>query len=252
MKQNLIDELKKAEHRGFTLIELVVVIAVVAVLLALQISALARATRQTVAAQCAENLRQFTCAAQIYGHEFNNRLPNNTAGFWAWDLDWRTGELLDRYGAPWKVLYCPGTAPRFDDAANYTLYLFGSASFHVIGYAHTFPGSTTLDPTNQNATLFPPTVPVSFGVSRRETAAERVFLADATISVPGQNNEALRNTYNYTIINGGFSIAHTSPHLGGNIPLGGNVSMLDGHVEWRSFPNMHVRTSSGSAPTFWW
>jgi prepilin-type processing-associated H-X9-DG protein len=37
------------------------------------------------------------------------------------------------------------------------------------------------------------------------------------------------------------------------LPAGGNVGMLDGHVEWRVFPQMHVRTPQGSGtPVFWW
>jgi prepilin-type processing-associated H-X9-DG protein len=41
--------------------------------------------------------------------------------------------------------------------------------------------------------------------------------------------------------------------LNGLIPLGGNVGMLDGHVEWRNFTNMLPRAGSGaSAPFFFW
>jgi hypothetical protein len=41
-----------------------------------------------------------------------------------------------------------------------------------------------------------------------------------------------------------------SPHLKGNIPSGGHVGFKDGHAEWRKFPGMTPRTTSGAV--FWW
>jgi prepilin-type processing-associated H-X9-DG protein len=51
-------------------------------------------------------------------------------------------------------------------------------------------------------------------------------------------------------VQGGFGKPHTSPHLIGNLPAGGNLGMLDGHVEWRKFQDMQIRSASG--PFFWW
>jgi prepilin-type processing-associated H-X9-DG protein len=45
----------------------------------------------------------------------------------------------------------------------------------------------------------------------------------------------------------------------GDLPAGGNLGMLDGHVQWRKFDLMHIRASGGiwsgannSCPTYWW
>jgi prepilin-type processing-associated H-X9-DG protein len=43
---------------------------------------------------------------------------------------------------------------------------------------------------------------------------------------------------------------HTSAHLKGVIPRGGNVGFKDGHVEWRDFADMQEVTVAG--PPFWW
>jgi prepilin-type processing-associated H-X9-DG protein len=43
-----------------------------------------------------------------------------------------------------------------------------------------------------------------------------------------------------------------SAHLDRRFPAGGNLAMLDGHVEWRKFEDTTARTSSGSSPVFWW
>src|SRR5437762_2737797 len=77
----------------------------------------------------------------------------------------------------------------------------------------------------------------------------RVLLADATIQAgPGGS---------FTDIPGGYADprtgrlkSHITAHLNGNQPAGGNLAMLDGHVEWRNFKDMQVRSSSG--PSFWW
>ena len=238
-------------REGFTLTDLLVILAAIAVLISLRLPALARATSQTKRAQCAANLRQFTLAVQIYAGEFNDKLPNSSAGYWAWDLPWDLGDQLNRFGANWRVLYCPGTSPRFTDDDNFDLYNFAPPYYRVLGYANTFPGLAIVVASNQNVTLTPQPIQVGFGKYVTPLASERVLLADATISAPGQNNESLRDTYNYTTIAGGYAPPNVSNHLRGKIPAGGNLGMLDGHVEWRRFENMHVRTT-GSSPVFWW
>ena len=55
----------------------------------------------------------------------------------------------------------------------------------------------------------------------------------------------------YTGIKGGWAELHRTAHLSGAIPAGGNVVMLDSHVEWRKFYRMFPRTSGG-VPVFWW
>ena len=103
--------------------------------------------------------------------------------------------------------------------------------------------SASLISSNYVKTLTPPS-----GVA----AADRVLIADVTISLPGQNNENLRNAYQYTGINGGWSSPHRTSHMKGPLPAGGNLCMLDGHVEWHAFSDMHVRTASSGTPVFWW
>ena len=87
-----------------------------------------------------------------------------------------------------------------------------------------------------------------------ESASQRVLAADATLSAGA--DEANRQNNNYINVQGGYQNPigtykpHTSPHLQGPLPSGGNLVMLDGHVEWRKFRLMHVRTTA--APYFWW
>ena len=233
---------------AFSLTDLMVVIAVTLVLAGLACAARAGATDGSKRAVCVSHLRQFALALQVYGSDYKNRLPANTSGSWAWDCPWNLGDQLNTYGAPWQILYCPGTAPRFSEADNWQLYRFVIGSFHVLGYACTLSGTTSLVSTNWNATLEPRSISYGLKVSR---PSDRVLLADGTISGSGQYNEAMRDRYNYTSIPGGFRLAQISPHLQGLIPAGGNLAMLDGHVEWRPFAEMHIRSTSG-VPGFWW
>jgi prepilin-type N-terminal cleavage/methylation domain-containing protein/prepilin-type processing-associated H-X9-DG protein len=236
---------------GFTLAELLVILAVIAVLAMLELPTLAGAKSGTRIGQCAINLRQFTLTLQIYGSDYGDRLPSADGGFWAWDMPWSLGTLLNRYGAQQKVLYCPGTAPKFTDADNLNLYSFLAGSFRELGYALTLTNAASVLSAEQNATLTPQPLQSGSALRPPPLASQRVLFADATISAPGQNDELLRSTYNYTSIPGGYIKSFLSPHLNGIIPAGGNLGMLDGHVEWRKFEDMHVRTQGGS-PVFWW
>ena len=57
---------RKRHRRGFTLVELLVVIAVIAILLALLMPALSRGTSVAQRMKCVSNLRQLGIAAQMY------------------------------------------------------------------------------------------------------------------------------------------------------------------------------------------
>ncbi len=234
-----------ARRGAFTLVELLAILAVLALLVAVRLPALAKATQRTQRVQCASNLRQVSLAVQISAGESNDKLPPVPDSSWAWDLPVSVADVLGAYGATRHFLYCPAYPEHDDEGWSY------SPTFHVIGYATTFPGSTMVRSTNQNATLAPQSIRFVIITFPPPLASQRPLLADATISY--YNNEKDRVGNNYAGIRGGWSGSQRSPHLNKgepHLPTGGNVAMLDGHVEWRDFAAMHVRTTSG--PYFWW
>jgi prepilin-type N-terminal cleavage/methylation domain-containing protein/prepilin-type processing-associated H-X9-DG protein len=246
---------------GFTLIELLVVIAIIAILAAMLLPVLAKSRDQAIRTQCKSNLNQFNIALHMYADENKDLLPqqaNDGGVYWAWDLPWNEGLNLLADGMIWKTFYCPGTAWKFADTNNYDLfYNYAPGNIHVVGYALTLTNTAEFtEPgpmTNLNVNMSTPRTwevgpsTVAFG-----SMTERVVLADATLELNGSWN-SVQGGYTYQ----GRPFDHTSAHLVNGIkPAGGNLAMMDGHVEWRDFKLMIKRTDSatgsGTEPAFWW
>jgi prepilin-type processing-associated H-X9-DG protein len=157
-------------------------------------------------------------------------------------------------GALWKTFYCPGTSPRFIETNNYDLFFrFASGIFHVLGYASTMPDLIALNPTNVNKKMIPQAITYGAITYPPPSPSDRVLNADATIRSGAGSGS-------WSVINGGYTYPwpgggvkpHTSPHLNGPIPAGGNVGYVDGHVQWKKFEKMELRTQPGRTPEFWW
>lgn len=245
-------------QRGFTITELLVVVAVLALLLTLRLSALASVKDQTLRGQCAEHLRSLALATTIIANDNGDKLPSNASASvnWPWDMIWSVGNTFTNY-MPVQTLYCPASG--FNSTDNSNLWVFGSPGYHVIGYAQTLPGTGLVGATNLNSTLTPqrtPTTAPPIQILPAPLASQRVLFADSTISASGESSTNLTAllTYNWTDIEGGFAgKPHRTCHMDGVLPAGGNLAMLDGHVEWRSFRLMIPRTTvSGPTPVWWW
>jgi prepilin-type N-terminal cleavage/methylation domain-containing protein len=75
--------------RGFTLIELIVVVAIIAVLVAILLPSLGKAREQAKRVQCGANLRSLALMENIYAATYNNIVPRSTDSsfqhpFWAY------------------------------------------------------------------------------------------------------------------------------------------------------------------------
>lgn len=241
---------------AFTLTELLVVIAIVAVLFSLALPGLAGAGSRSRVAQCGSNLKQFAMVLELYGMDNHNNLPRDTAGNWPWDVSSGVIDDLMPFGATRDMMYCPANPDQNNDA----LWFYAGGSIHVIGYAMTCPGTPALLFTNINSSLIPQRIVFGPLLMPPPPSSKRVLVADGTLSLPGQKNTANRAANTYTGITGGAFVngqifQHRTSHLNGALPAGGNVGMLDGHVEWRKFNDMIPRDDPSAPsfdPEFWW
>jgi prepilin-type N-terminal cleavage/methylation domain-containing protein/prepilin-type processing-associated H-X9-DG protein len=101
------------KSHGFTLVELLVVIGIIAVLIALLLPALAAAREQSKSVQCLSNLRQLGISAHSYIVMNQGHYPLAYFGMDSWDFSVLKGKKLPVPGLLWmgrtdvRIQQCP-------------------------------------------------------------------------------------------------------------------------------------------------
>ena len=257
-----------ADHRtneGFTLIELLVVIAVIAILMAILMPALQRVRMQARQKVCASQLRQHVLGFTMWADQNNGVLPLPVfQGNWLWDLDIDTVNYMLVSGMVKKMFYCPCNANMSKYIDHFWTYnctwdgrkLSGSdTAFIVSGYCYILDDEKSERsrriPIRNNLNKTGPKMWLRTTMDKN--AANLELCVDSTL---GQVDGAKKYGYNFGSITVGGTwaaeqILDSSNHVKTDEePSGGNIGMLDGHVEWRPFADMEERYNTN--PCFWW
>jgi prepilin-type N-terminal cleavage/methylation domain-containing protein len=226
---------------GFTLLELLVTVAIIALLAALVLSNSHIAYRKAKRLTCLNNLRQLGIASLQLADDNGGRFPPllgnaGTAGSWPWDIPTNVIESLQGYGPSRAQFYCPS----FPEQNNDILWFFETnalspgGEFKVIGYVLLFPNAARVL-TNNTIT------------SVDQEDGLKIIVADSVLSLGSDETNRAQNIY--VGIQGAWPFHRTS-HVEKAYPQGGNAFYYDGSAYWRDFATMGVRTSG--TPSFWW
>jgi prepilin-type N-terminal cleavage/methylation domain-containing protein len=229
---------------GFTLVEVLVVVAVIAVLASLLLPSLSRAKQKAYSALCKSKLHQMGIAVRMYVEEHDGNFP-----FYFTDSDGMTGYWWERFypyiSIRWtnRAFHCPSYTGGLSDGHSWA----GSHDPVVAGsYAYNARG-TLIDGSSTLGLGWNDIVPIGSQLRARPVSESRVLVPSQMFVIADSRLDIIP----------GFTNAYGFPEL---IPYvakpsardlarhgnGDNSLSCDGHVElvsWKVFSTPGLRAS---------
>lgn len=238
---------------GLTLVELLVVIAMTAILWALMLPALSTAKEKSRRAICASNLRQLIMAVREYADDpaNDNYLPNcadNKGYYHSIVLSEAVfTNLVDLAGGNSNILYCPNIT--FGSGAGSVPQHIQNIGY-VIGYSYLEP-SINMSEKSVDYTVLQKKMPL--------TSTNELF-ADANYWVPsGVSSSYFQPAMKIaphtalgavTTQGSSFTVGLPGTSSASIGAVGGNVGFIDGSVIWRNILKMQTNAASSSGDQF--
>lgn len=223
--------MKQPRSKGFTLVELMVVIVIIAILASLLYPIFAKSKRSAFRAKCISNLSQIGAACSLYSQDWNGKpVPMYIAeatdanGNWMRKRWWPY--LLLRYTEEQKVLECPsfGVSPTYyEEPDPNTLVL--NAYYARTGYGMNWYYLSTWFsnyPTSDGGPWLFTTE------SQIKAPSKKIYICDSQDAMAGPNPSPPPDRYNPVTWQEWMSGAwpYWAPHEGKQATL-----FYDGHVE---------------------
>jgi|GEM_PF-1763313 prepilin-type N-terminal cleavage/methylation domain-containing protein/prepilin-type processing-associated H-X9-DG protein len=202
-------------QRGFSLVEILVVLAVLGLLVALSLPVIGQMREKSSRAACASNLRQCGVALVAYASENNGQFPNPPGRSYPDSYGNTFVDMCKPYFSDFRIWGCPAMkAVSIDDPGNTTLF---RSTYQY--FAGSFPS------------LIPPNGVINSG--RQAILGPRTLLMQDTIYTFGSawrcNHSLGGARTTSTPSNPSFTLYHNG------IPKGMNVLYGDGSVKWASY-----------------
>ncbi len=270
----------RLHNSGFSLVELLTVISIIALLMSLLLPALNRARHLANRVVCASNLRQIGEADRVYAVQYRGAYPPVDIGEWpTGPIGYNVPPKNVLYGNPWgpailyhtgilpnpAAYYCPESGLFGNKADVSTLYSTPNTSVDYTGVrisycyyvgrqegAFDFNGSGGVALTATIADLTNPTTQIVFTNNYLEPlhpfAQTPISRPGSIVAADAMVSQGSSWFFNANLSNGGAHVAGDmvapwSNHVTSPIgaPDGGNDLYNDGSVSWIGFPYLQCR-----------